>query len=292
MGSHEHGGEEPGAAAGINRVPVTFTVASGNGTLRLVSSDAGADSITVITSTFTITNQEISDPGVASVIWTPPTAPGTYTLTATGPATGGPVTFTATVPAPPPLNFIQLAATERRMLSMQTGASIPIKVVPDQFGTVWLSSDATKIQVSPIVTDGRFSRVTAIIGGENIAGGADASLTSVLITGNPGPSLLVNSFAFDIFPRTTTLVWNAVAGAVSYEVVTEFGNASATDPFCTVPADCGLWTVQVAGSTVTSSLTFTFDFVGSQPGRWRVFARNAAGVIISTSAYVYFDYDV
>jgi hypothetical protein len=37
-------------------------------------------------------------------------------------------------------------------------------------------------------------------------------------------------------------------------------------------------------------LSFTFEFVGAQPGRWRVFALNQAGGVISTSPYVYFAY--
>ena len=288
VGSNHHDGEHQNAT-GLGGIPVSF-VTSSPATLSPQGTEGGtATQLTAITNTNPIDGSPASGGGFATVNWTVPDTPGTYTLTATGPTTNGPVTFTATVPAPPPPNFIGLAPTERRMLSMQTGASIPIKVVPDQFGTVWLSSDATKIQVSPIVTDGRFARVTAIIGGENIAGGADASLTSILSTGNPGPSLLVNSYSFNLFPRTTTPVWNAVEGAVSYQVVTEFGNGSEPNPFCTAPAGCGLWTAERL-PIATTGLTTTISFVGAQPGRWRVTALNAAGGIISTSPYGYFVY--
>lgn len=89
------------APSGVNRVPVTFTVAAGNGTLRAVGSEAApAAQVTVNTSTMTVFDGEISTlvPGIASVVWTPPTAPNTYTMTASGPGTGA-VIYTATVSA-------------------------------------------------------------------------------------------------------------------------------------------------------------------------------------------------
>jgi hypothetical protein len=87
---------------GIGGLPVTFTVAAGNGTLRLIGSeDPPATTLTSITNTNPIDPESpVSGGGFAPVNWTMPTVPGTYTLTATGPATGGPVTFTATVPEP------------------------------------------------------------------------------------------------------------------------------------------------------------------------------------------------
>ena len=170
------------------------------------------------------------------------------------------------------------------MLSMQTGATIPMSVLGNAAAASWASSAPQKIAVS------QAGIATAIVGGENIQGGDSSVITSVLSNGNAGPTLLADSFLFDIFPRVTTLVWNPVAGAVSYHVVTEFGNASETNPFCAVPSECGIWTEQGLGSTTTNQLTYTFEFVGAQPGRWRVFALNAAGAVISTSAYVYFAY--
>jgi hypothetical protein len=168
------------------------------------------------------------------------------------------------------------------MLSMQTGSSIQLGVSGPTAVASWASGAPQSITVSPT------GLVTAVVGGENIAGNDTATITSLLVGENPGPNLLVDSFRFDIFPRTTTLSWVPVAGAVSYQVVTEFGNASANDPFCTVPADCGIWT---PGSPITTTgLTTTIGFVGQQPGRWRVTALNAAGGIISTSPYIYFAY--
>lgn len=87
---------------GIGGLPVTFTVAAGNGSLRLIGSELpGASVLTSITNTNPINPESpTSGGGFAPVNWTLPETPGTYTLTANGPATGGPVTFTATVPEP------------------------------------------------------------------------------------------------------------------------------------------------------------------------------------------------
>lgn len=101
VGTRVHNGNP--LTTGIGGLPVTFTVAAGNGTLRLIGSEAPpATTLTSITNTNPIDPESpVSGGGFAPVNWTMPTVPGTYTLTANGPATGGPVTFTATVPAPP-----------------------------------------------------------------------------------------------------------------------------------------------------------------------------------------------
>jgi hypothetical protein len=97
VGTRVHNGSQ--LTNGIGGIPVTFTVAAGNGTLQPLGSEAApASTVTVITNTNPIDGGPTSGGGFAPVNWTLPTTPGTYTLTATGPALGGPVTFTATVP--------------------------------------------------------------------------------------------------------------------------------------------------------------------------------------------------
>jgi hypothetical protein len=280
-GSNHHDGDHQNST-GLGGLPVTFTAALASGTLNLTGTEDGtATQLTVITNPNPLSVDLPNTTGYAAASWTIPTAPGVYTLIANGPATNGPVTFTATVTAP---NVIGLAPAEQRMLSMQTGASIQLAVTGPTGIASWTSSAPSKVTVSPT------GLVTAIVGGENIAGGDNATLTSSLVNENAGPGLIVDSFGFNIFPRTTTLSWIPVAGAVTYQVVTEFGNGSATNPFCTVPTECGLWT---PGSPLTTTgLTTTIGFVGAQPGRWRVTALNAAGGVISTSPYIYFAYTI
>jgi hypothetical protein len=97
---HHH--EDETLDTGIGGLPVTFTVAPGHGTLRLIGSEEPpATTLVSITNTNPINPESpTSGGGFAPVNWTLPETPGTYTLTANGPATGGPVTFTATVPEP------------------------------------------------------------------------------------------------------------------------------------------------------------------------------------------------
>jgi hypothetical protein len=71
-------------------------------------------------------------------------------------------------------------------------------------------------------------------------------------------------------PRTTTLTWAAVPGATSYRVEVCYGQLG-PDPQWSAPAI----------STVTGT-SYTFDFVGCQPGRWRVTA--LAGTSSSTAS--------
>lgn len=91
---HDPNNENFHATEGINGVRVRFTVVPGSGTL----SDGKVDGLAQAT---IVTDYGAGEgpPGVASVVWTPPTVPGVYTLKATGPATDT-VTFTITVSSP------------------------------------------------------------------------------------------------------------------------------------------------------------------------------------------------
>jgi tetratricopeptide (TPR) repeat protein/peroxiredoxin len=72
----------------------------------------------------------------------------------------------------------------------------------------------------------------------------------------------------DQYPRHTTVVWSEVPGAVEYAVEWDYKSA-------------GEWNLDqrgMPGATIhTNQPVATFDFVGAQPGRWRVWAINAAG---------------
>jgi hypothetical protein len=70
------------------------------------------------------------------------------------------------------------------------------------------------------------------------------------------------------YPRTTTLAWKPVPGAASYTVERQYCLGSQCWPYDDV--------------TVTNP-TLTFDFVGAQPGKWRVTA-NAPNDLTLNSA--------
>jgi hypothetical protein len=80
-----------------------------------------------------------------------------------------------------------------------------------------------------------------------------------------------DSSGFSHFPRTTTLVWQEVEGAVSYTVEIDCMHCCESGQWCTEVGDA--WKV-VRGLTDT---TFRFDFAGAQPGRWRVWAVGSNG---------------
>ena len=68
---------------------------------------------------------------------------------------------------------------------------------------------------------------------------------------------------FNHYPRTVTLRWSDVPGAKSYSVETSFLSGT-------------LWSAAAQASNLRST-SYTYDFVGNQTGRWRVWAVDTAG---------------
>jgi hypothetical protein len=58
----------------------------------------------------------------------------------------------------------------------------------------------------------------------------------------------------NMFPRKTVFEWRHVEGANKYEIVVEYND--------------GKWKLQKSATTNVPS--YTLDFIGKQPGRWRV----------------------
>jgi hypothetical protein len=74
---------------------------------------------------------------------------------------------------------------------------------------------------------------------------------------------------FDIYPRTTILTWDSVPYADSYLVEVQGQN----------DVDLQWWNWR--SDTVTGT-SYTFDFAGAQPGRWRVTALDSTGIRASS----------
>jgi hypothetical protein len=92
----------------------------------------------------------------------------------------------------------------------------------------------------------------------------------------PAPQLLspADNQVFSIYPRATLLEWKPLEGAVSYAVEIDVCQAR-TRPQCGDPQPLFL-----PGNAPTRNLTTTsyqFNFVGAQPGRWRVWAVDKDG---------------
>lgn len=80
-----------------------------------------------------------------------------------------------------------------------------------------------------------------------------------------------NGTVYDIYPRQTILQWNPVPGATSYTVEIDCFHCCQANKWC---ADVGRTFSVVPNLTTTN---YTFNFVGAQPGRWRVWAVYASG---------------
>lgn len=94
-----------------------------------------------------------------------------------------------------------------------------------------------------------------------------------------------NGTEFTHFPRTTTLVWNPVSDPsepVTYVVEVEFCSSSNPSQCTPRPSYC---------PGALSDITCTFNFVGGQPGRWRVKAVDAAGNESAFTDWWTFSYD-
>ncbi len=101
----------------------------------------------------------------------------------------------------------------------------------------------------------------------------------------PAPAQLspASGTVFNNYPRTTTLQWSAVTGAASYTVQIYYYQPG--DTTCTGGAQDYL-------TPNITNTSYTFNFVGAQPGCWRVWTVDAAGRQSSISGWWEFSYTV
>lgn len=76
---------------------------------------------------------------------------------------------------------------------------------------------------------------------------------------------------FNRYPRTTRVAWKPVKNAASYGVQVDCFGCCAKGQYCAEVGES--WYVQ----TGIEATSFTFGFVGAQPGAWRVWAIDAEG---------------
>jgi len=91
---------------------------------------------------------------------------------------------------------------------------------------------------------------------------------------------------FNNYPRTTTLEWTSVSNAASYTVELDCYHCCEANKWC---SDVGKTWIIVPNLQTTS---YTFQFVGAQPGRWRVWAVDASGREGAKSPWREFRYTV
>ena len=84
---------------------------------------------------------------------------------------------------------------------------------------------------------------------------------------------------FGNYPRTTACRWGAVAGASKYRFEADFWELNQKQ-----------WVKRY--SATVAATKYTFEFVGQQPGRWRVAAVDAGGHVGPFSGWWGFVYTV
>jgi len=101
----------------------------------------------------------------------------------------------------------------------------------------------------------------------------------------PAPAQLspASGTVFNNYPRTTTLQWSTVPGAASYTVQIYYYQPG--DTTCTGGAQDYL-------TPNITNTSYTFNFVGAQPGCWRVWAVDAAGRQSPMSGWWEFSYTI
>ncbi len=100
------------------------------------------------------------------------------------------------------------------------------------------------------------------------------------------PQLLspADGSVFNHYPRTTKLQWMRVRGAASYTVEIDCFHCCESNKWC---SDVGRTWIVVPNLRTTNH---TFNFVGAQPGRWRVWAVDSSGREGSKSSWREFRY--
>nr|WP_320013993.1 hypothetical protein [uncultured Desulfobacter sp.] len=89
---------------------------------------------------------------------------------------------------------------------------------------------------------------------------------------------------FSHYPRRTTLRWSTVQGAASYTVEIDCYGCCRANRWCT---DIGRTYKKIRSIRSTA---YTFNFVGAQPGRWRIWAVDRNGKPGGKSAWWTFRY--
>jgi hypothetical protein len=93
----------------------------------------------------------------------------------------------------------------------------------------------------------------------------------------PAPNQLspIDNQQFEIFPRVTRLEWTAVEGAASYSIEIDVCQGRPKNRQCINPQPLTLPSNPASTNLMTTS--YEFNFVGAQPGRWRVWAVDKEG---------------
>ncbi len=103
------------------------------------------------------------------------------------------------------------------------------------------------------------------------------------VTEAPTPLAPPDRALFDVYPRVIELDWTDVGGAMSYDVQVDGGDLWAEPHWWDTTSGWFVWEERIVATS-----GWTTDFVGAQPGRWRVRGLDARGVAGPASAWQVF----
>ena len=145
-------------------------------------------------------------------------------------------------------------------------------IVNIQFGKNWLSKPPINVTSTFLTTDfpanvpGRWC-VSAVDNTGLYSPSPNSQWSNfdftVQILETPKLISPINGQTFSNYPRTTTLTWQPVANATGYVVTVD----ACQDRQIT---STSIW--QNTRKLIVQATSYTFDFIGAQPGRWCVFA--------------------
>jgi hypothetical protein len=120
---------------------------------------------------------------------------------------------------------------------------------------------------------------TVVMNGDKaVAATFQLGLTQPVAMGAPALVSPADGKLFLNYPRNTTLTWRAVAGAAKYSVEVQCDTCGASP-----------WVTTI--STTTTGLSYSFNWVGDNTGRWRVTAIAPDGTPGTPSGFRTFRYD-
>lgn len=143
----------------------------------------------------------------------------------------------------------------------------------------WLGPNGDKVQPITVAPETRAEFAVFLKRSEASAGMALSEPEKRVGIDLPAPTQLspANDAVFDRYPRITKLGWAPVEGAVSYRVEVEYcdGTTLKNRRGCVNPQPLAMKNNPPTSGIINT--TYEFDFVGANPGRWRVLAVDKEG---------------
>jgi hypothetical protein len=151
--------------------------------------------------------------------------------------------------------------------------SFTVKITADGFED-WVGPSGPATKASPFfVASGESLDLLVVMNRQKVTEGKAISDAEKSVWGHlPAPVQLAPAeFArLNEYPRATKLEWSSVEGAVSYKLEVDY--CQGREDECISPHPLPL----KASSPLTET-SFQFNFIGAQPGRWRVWAVDKDG---------------